>query len=249
MPGAVIVTGIAHGIGRATALSLARSGVAVVGIDLDVDALSSVLEVASLEGIAVEAILGDITDQSIVEKLVALAIDNHGSVAALANVAGIMDSFLPAHEVDDATWSRVMAVNAEAPMRLSRAVLPSMMEAGRGVIVNVASEAGLRGAAGGFAYTAAKHAVIGQTRSIAWTYRESGIRCNAVCPGAVDTNLGTSATPKSQWAVDQLRPILRTRGASVEPDRIADVIGWLISEQSANVNGAVITADGGWFAG
>jgi NAD(P)-dependent dehydrogenase (short-subunit alcohol dehydrogenase family) len=123
------------------------------------------------------------------------------------------------------------------------------MDRGKGSIVNICSEAGLRGAAGGFAYTAAKHAVLGQTRSVAWTYREVGVRCNAICPGAVATNLGTSATPRSDWGVDRLKPVLRLRGPSVEPDRVAASISWLTSDEASNITGAVLTVDGGWLAG
>jgi NAD(P)-dependent dehydrogenase (short-subunit alcohol dehydrogenase family) len=244
----VIVTGAGSGIGRATALTLAAADWVVVGADIDQASIDGLEAEARSRSLDITAIRADVCDQANVDGLVAAA-ECRGVVGALANVAGVMDWFLPAHEVDDATWTRVMAVNVEAPMRLSRAVLPAMMSSGAGVIVNVASEAGLRGAAGGFAYTAAKHALIGQTRSIAWAYRSAGIRCNAVCPGAVETNLGTSAMPRSDWGVDQLKPILRTRGASVDPNRIADVISWLVSDGSSNVNGAIITADGGWLAG
>ncbi|MGL1567571.1 SDR family NAD(P)-dependent oxidoreductase, partial [Vibrio parahaemolyticus] len=89
-------------------------------------------------------------------------------IDGLANIAGIMDGFLPPSEVDDATWERVFAVNLTAPMRLTRAVLPRMIEAGAGSIVTVSSEAGLRGSAAGVAYTSSKHAVVGFTKSVAF---------------------------------------------------------------------------------
>jgi NAD(P)-dependent dehydrogenase (short-subunit alcohol dehydrogenase family) len=91
--------------------------------------------------------------------------------------------------------------------------------------------------------------VIGQTRSIAWTYRSSGVRCNAVCPGAVETDLGTSAEPRSEFGIQQIRPILRLRGPSVEPDSLASNISWLLSAEASNVTGAVLVSDGGWSAG
>lgn len=112
-----------------------------------------------------------------------------GRVDALANVAGIMDSFLPPAEVDDATWQRVLDVNLTAVMRLTRAVLPLMIEAGSGAIVNVSSEASLRASASGAAYTASKHALNGYTKSVAVFYKGNGVRCNAVAPGAVLTNI------------------------------------------------------------
>lgn len=244
----VVVTGAGSGIGRATALRLLAEGARVVAGDLMADRLSSLsAEVSDPDSLATCA--GDVSVQREVDALFEAAVSTFGGYDAVANVAGVMDWFLPAHELDDETWSRVMAVNAEGPMRVSRAALTHFLARGGGAIVNVASEAAGRGGAGGFAYTAAKHAVLGQTRSIAWTYRNDGVRCNAVCPGAVETDLGTSAQPRSDFSLERIRPVLRLRGPSVQPDLIASTISWLLSEEAANINGAVIAADGGWAAG
>jgi NAD(P)-dependent dehydrogenase (short-subunit alcohol dehydrogenase family) len=245
----VIVTGAGSGIGRATAIRLAREGARVVGCDLTAAGVADTAEEISAHRGLSTMTVADVTRQSDVDDLIRLTVETYGRVDAVANVAGVMDWFLPAHELDDETWTRVMAVNVEGPMRVTRAVLPGMIERGKGSVVNIASEAGLRGAAGGFAYTTAKHAVLGQTRSVAWTYREAGIRCNAVCPGAVATNLGTSAVPRSEWGVDRLKPVLRLRGPSVDPDQLAATISWLTSDEAANITGAILAADGGWLAG
>jgi NAD(P)-dependent dehydrogenase (short-subunit alcohol dehydrogenase family) len=245
----VIVTGAGSGIGQATAVRMAMEGARVVGCDLTAASVEETSEKISAQRGLSTMTVADVTRQSDVDGLVRLTVDTYGRVDAVANVAGVMDWFLPAHEVDDETWTRVMAVNVEGPMRVTRAVLPGMIERGKGSVVNIASEAGLRGAAGGFAYTTAKHAVLGQTRSVAWTYREAGIRCNAVCPGAVATNLGTSAVPRSEWGVDRLKPVLRLRGPSVDPDQLAATISWLMSDEAANITGAILAADGGWLAG
>lgn len=244
----VVVTGAGSGIGRATALRLLAEGARVVAGDV----VAQRLESLSDEGSAPEALVtcvGDVSIQRDVDALLETAVSTFGGYDAVANVAGVMDWFLPAHELDDETWRRVMAVNAEGPMRVSRAALTHFLVRGSGAIVNVASEAAGRGGAGGFAYTAAKHAVLGQTRSIAWTYRNDGVRCNAVCPGAVETDLGTTAQPRSEFGLERIRPVLRLRGPSVQPDLIASTISWLLSEEAANINGAVIAADGGWAAG
>lgn len=243
----VIVTGSGSGIGRSTVLRMVAEGARVVALEILEDRLADVVSAAPVG--AVVPVVGDVSVEADVVRAHSAALDTFGQYDAIANVAGVMDWFLPAHELDDETYRRVMAVNVEGPMRLSRLALTHFLERQAGVIVNIASEAATRGAAGGFAYTAAKHAVVGQTRSIAWTYRSSGIRCNAVCPGAVETDLGTSATPRSEFGLEQLRPVLRLRGPSVDPDRIASIVSWLISDESANVNGAVLTADGGWSAG
>jgi NAD(P)-dependent dehydrogenase (short-subunit alcohol dehydrogenase family) len=242
----VIVTGAGSGIGLATVQRLVGEGARVVAMELVAERLERLTEE---HADSVVPVAGDVSVEADVARAHELALATYGGYNAVANVAGVMDWFLPAHEVDDETYHRVMAVNVEGPMRMSRKALGHFLERGEGAIVNVASEAAGRGAAGGFAYTAAKHAVIGQTRSIAWTYRSSGVRCTAVCPGAVETDLGSSAAPRSGFGLDQIRPVLRLRGESVEPDRIASAISWLLSDVASNVNGAVLSSDGGWAAG
>jgi NAD(P)-dependent dehydrogenase (short-subunit alcohol dehydrogenase family) len=149
-----IVTGAGSGIGRATALRLAREGARVVVADIAADRLEQLA--AEFPDLDLHLVAADITGEEGVRAVVAAA---GGRVDALANVAGIMDAFLPPAEVDDATWERVFAVNVTAVMRLTRAVLPLMLAAGGGAIVNVSSEASLRASASGVAYTASKHAV------------------------------------------------------------------------------------------
>ncbi|WP_238007001.1 SDR family oxidoreductase [Dactylosporangium sp. AC04546] len=245
---ALVVTGAGSGIGRATVLRLLAEGARVLAFDIVPERLRSLEEEAG-ERARLVTVAGDVAAQDDVERGHAAALSSFGGYDGLANVAGVMDWFLPAHEVDDETWTRVMDVNVLGTMRTSRLALRHFLQRGAGSIVNVASEAATRGAAGGFAYTAAKHAVLGQTRSIAWAYRGDGIRCNAVCPGAVDTDLGSSAQPRSDFGLERVRPILRLRGPSVHPDRIAGTISWLLSDEADNVTGALLLADGGWAAG
>jgi len=238
-----IVTGAGSGIGRATALRLAQEGARVVGCDVNAEGLDALVHEAG----GVRTVLADLTKQDAVDEVVRAA-EEMGPVDILANVAGIMDGFLPAHEVDDATWDRVLAVNLHAPMMLSRAVLGGMMERGHGVIVNVASVAGTRGGASGVAYATSKHGLLGLTRSIAATYRNAGIRCNAVCPGGVATGIGATAMPQSPWAFEQYQPALALAGRVASADEIAALISWVASGEASNVNGAVIAADNGWTA-
>jgi NAD(P)-dependent dehydrogenase (short-subunit alcohol dehydrogenase family) len=143
----------------------------------------------------------------------AVAASAGGRVDALANVAGIMDGFLPPAEIDDQTWERVFAVNVTSMMRLTRAVLPIMLEAGGGAIVNVSSEASLRGSAAGVAYTASKHAVNGLTKSTAFFYQSRGIRANAVVPGGVITNI--EGAFRSEQAAAIVGPVLEATLPSV----------------------------------
>ena len=240
-----VVTGAASGIGRATVVRLVAEGARVLGCDVDEAGLD---ETRSQAGAGAEVLRADVTRAEDVDAVVSRAVEAFGRVDVLANVAGIIDNFLPAHEVDDATWQKVMSVNVDGPLRLSRAVLPRLMEQGGGCIVNVCSQASFRGGTAGIAYTTSKHALLEQTRSIAWTYAADGIRCNAVMPGGVDTNIATTLTAPSSFGLERIGPIIGM--AKVAPaDQIASVISWLASDEAANVNGAAVTSDGGWSVG
>jgi NAD(P)-dependent dehydrogenase (short-subunit alcohol dehydrogenase family) len=237
-----VVTGAGSGIGRATAVRLAREGARVVATDISAERLQKLKsDCADLD---VQTVVGDVSAQTTVDAVFAAA---NGRVDALANVAGIMDGFLPPAEMDDAVWARVMDVNVTAIMRMTRAVLPSMMTAGHGSIVNVSSEAGLRGSAAGAAYTTSKHALIGFTKSTAFFYTPSGIRCNAVAPGGVATNI--EAPFNSEFAGTRLAPFMQVNVPPIATaEELAAAICWLLSDDSSNVSGAVLASDGGWSA-
>ena len=236
----VIVTGAASGIGRATAGRVAREGGRLIAVDISADRLDEFA--ATLPGSDVSAVAGDITDPATIDRVVAAA----GSVIdALANVAGINDDFSPAHETSDAIWDRVIAINLTAPFRLMRAVLPAMMAAGRGSIVNIASEAGLRGNASGNAYTVSKHGVVGLTRSAAVMYGPHGIRVNAIAPGGVATGIPMSATP-SEFGMARLSPFHQLMPGVATAEHLAASITFLLSDDGVNVNGVVLPSDGGW---
>lgn len=237
-----IVTGAGSGIGKATAKRLAQEGARVIATDVVQARLDDLAD--ELGHYDIKSVQGDITREETVVALVAAA---NGRIDVLANVAGIMDGFLPVGEVDDATWERVFAVNLTAPFRLTRAVLPLMMSQRNGSIVNVTSEAGLRGSTAGAAYTASKHGLIGLTKSTAFMYAPNGIRANAVAPGPVRTNI--EAPMKSTLAAARVGPLFQTNVPPVaEPQQLAAAITWLASDDAANVTGIVLASDGGWSA-
>ncbi|WIB78247.1 SDR family oxidoreductase [Curtobacterium sp. MCPF17_002] len=236
----IIVTGAGSGIGRATATRIANEGGRVVATDVVAERLDVLRD--ELAGLQVETVVGDVAAAETIDALIAAAGER---IDGLANIAGIMDAFLPPSEVDDATWDRVFSVNVTGPMRLTRAVLPVMIAAGRGAVVNVASEAALRASAAGAAYTASKHAIAGFTKSVAFFHGPQGIRANAVAPGAVATNI--DAPMRSEYAAGRVGPIMQVAIPPVaQPEQLAAAITWLLSDDSANVNGAVLPSDGGW---
>lgn len=233
----VVVTGAGSGIGKATAERLAAEGARVVATDIDPERLGQV----ALGDIGVR-VPGDITKAAVVEAVFAACGDR---LDGLANVAGIMDGFLPIAEVDDETWDRVLAVNVTAVMRCTRAAVRLMEPAGAGAIVQVGSEAGLRGSAGGVSYTAAKHAVIGLARSAAFATKGTGVRVNVVAPGGVIT--GIDATPRSEKGFQAVMGVMMAAAPGLaDADDIAAAITWLLSDEAKNVSGAVLASDGGW---
>lgn len=244
----VIVTGAGGGIGRATAVKFARQGAHVVLADLDEDGTTQTLTEVEAAGGSGAAVIGDLSDQEVVDRLVARALDRSGTVDVLVNNAGIMDRMSALGETDDAEWERVMRVNVTAPFLLTRAVLPHMTSAGGGAIVFTASEAGLRGGAAGAAYTASKHAVIGLVKNLAVMYRGQGIRANAVAPGPTETKIHVQTRPDAHGPT-VVGPLIRGNiGRRGSADEQADAIVYLASDHASFINGAVVPVDDGWAA-
>lgn len=237
----LIITGAGSGIGRATASRVAREGGRVIAVDVVEAGLNEFAD--EHKDYDVTAVRGDITSEDDVARIVAAAGE---SIDGLANIAGIMDKMAGLAEVTDDVWDRVLAVNVTGMMRLTRAVLPKMLAAHKGSIVNIASEAGLRGSAAGVAYTASKHAVVGMTKSTAFIYGPLGVRVNAVAPGPVATGIeGTFSDPVAAerivLAMGVLPPI-------ADPEQLAASITFLLSDDGTNVNGVILPSDGGWSA-
>ncbi|MDQ0646559.1 NAD(P)-dependent dehydrogenase (short-subunit alcohol dehydrogenase family) [Microbacterium natoriense] len=234
----VIVTGAASGIGRATASRIAREGGRVIAADISAEKLDAL----KAEFPDVVTVAGDLTQQSAIDAVIAAAGDR---IDALANVAGINDDFSPAGETTDAVWDRVIAINLTAPFKLMRAVLPIMEAAGSGSILNVSSEAGLRGNSSGNAYTASKHGIIGVTKSAAFMYGPKGIRVNSVAPGGVAT--GIPMPPNmSEYGSARLAPFQQAIPTVATAEHLAASITFLLSDDAVNINGVVLASDGGW---
>jgi NAD(P)-dependent dehydrogenase (short-subunit alcohol dehydrogenase family) len=238
----IIVTGAGSGIGRAVALRVAREGGSVVAADIRSDRLEE-LQAEGPSG-SIRAVTGDVSIAADCESIIAAA---DGRIDGLANVAGIMDDFTPVHEVSDEVWERLLRINVTGVMQLTRAAVPIMLAAGSGRVVNVTSEAGLRGSAAGVAYTTSKHAVIGLTRSCAVMYGPDGIRTNAVAPGATLTNI--EAHFGSEHAMQRLGPYMAVNvGKPALATQVGATICFLLSDDSTNINGAVVASDNGWNA-
>ncbi|HWV48648.1 MAG TPA: SDR family NAD(P)-dependent oxidoreductase [Microbacterium sp.] len=234
----VIVTGAASGIGRATASRIAREGGRVIAADISAEKL----EALKTELPDVITVAGDLTQQDAIDAVIAAAGER---IDGLANIAGINDDFSPAGETTDAVWDRVIAINLTAPFKLMRAVLPLMEAAGTGAVLNVSSEAGLRGNSSGNAYTASKHGIIGVTKSAAFMYGPKGIRVNSVAPGGVAT--GIPMPPNmSEYGSARLAPFQQAIPTVATAEHLAASITFLLSDDAVNINGAILASDGGW---
>jgi len=237
----IIVTGAGSGIGRATASRIAREGGRVIAVDMNDEGLAAfAAEHADDDVVTVTA---NITDDAAIARIAEAAGDE---VDGLANVAGIMDRMQPVHEIEQELWDRVFAVNVTGSFKLMKAVIPGMIERGAGNIVNVASEAGLRGSAAGTAYTASKHAVVGMTKSSAYLYALKGLRINAVAPGAVAT--GIDGTFASELGAERIQRGMAAIPSIARATQLAASIAFLLSDDSTNINGAILPSDGGWSA-
>ncbi|MFJ1747411.1 SDR family NAD(P)-dependent oxidoreductase [Streptomyces sp. NPDC088116] len=243
----VIVTGAGSGIGRATALRFAQEGAKVLVADLHKENAEQVVTAIEADGGIARAVVGDLSDQQVVDQVVATAVDAFGGLDVLVNNAGIMDRMSALADTDDAEWHRVIQVNLTAPFLLTRAALPHMLAAGKGAIVFTASESSLRGSAAGAAYTAAKHGVAGLTKSLAVMYRNEGIRTNAIAPGATATAIQVDARAEAHGP-GALRPYLGLAGNVAAAEEQAAAILFLASDAAANINGAILPVDNGWSA-
>ena len=241
-----IVTGAGSGIGRAIARRVAEEGAAVVVADRDASGASETaaqIEQAGGRALLVEM---DVTRSLDARRMAEAARTTFGRVDILVNNAatGGGDDILATEEAE---WDRVVGVVLKSVYLCTRAVLPGMLEQGRGAIVNIASVNGLTGL-GEEAYSAAKAGVINLTQNLAIRYAPRGVRANVVCPGTIQTPIWGARVARAPDIFERLArwyPV----GRVGQPDDVASATLFLVSDEAAFVNGAVLTVDGGLLAG
>jgi NAD(P)-dependent dehydrogenase (short-subunit alcohol dehydrogenase family) len=241
----VLITGAASGIGRATALQLAREGASLFCVDVQAEAAEAVAKEAADLGATALACVCDVSSPAQVQSAVEACVARFGRLDALCNVAGILHmANTHEHGLDD--WNRVLAVNLTGTFLTCRAALPHLL-ASRGAIVNVASTAGLRGMPWGAAYGASKGGVLALTRTLAVEYGKRGLRANTVCPGSIDTPMSSGAEipeDADRELLARILPLDHARG----PESVAAMITLLASDEAAHVNGEDVRVDGGMQA-
>ncbi|MFO7312295.1 MAG: SDR family oxidoreductase [Bacillota bacterium] len=242
-----VVTGAASGMGEQIAKLFAKEGAKVVAADLNGDGAERVVQEIRAAGGTAVAVKANVAIEEDVQRMIDTAVQEFGTLDILVNNAGVMDNFEAAHEVTDQVWERVLAVNTTGPMRAMRKAIPMFLEKGKGTIINIASVGGLAGGRAGLSYTASKHALIGMTKNVAFHYATKGIRCNAICPGAVETNISASMTARpSAIGYERLSLGLPLNPRTGKPEEIAAAALFLASDEASFVNGAILVVDGGW---
>ena len=244
-----VVTGAASGIGRATALRLARDGYEIAMMDLDAGGLAETRAQVQRAGGRAHCFQVDVCDPLSVGSVTRKVAVTVGPPQVLVNVAGIGVA-ATVLETSDEDWNRVLAVNLTGPFLTIRATLPLMLDRGRGVVVNIASVAGQVGLARCAAYCASKAGLVGLTRAIAVDHAGEGIRCVALCPGTVETEWIAKiiADAPDPAAVRQTMAERQLDGRMGSPDEVAAMVAFVASPDGRFINGAALVLDGGMTA-
>ncbi len=244
-----LITGGGRGIGRAVALLFAREGANVALSDLAAEGLAETVDLVNQAGGQAISVSGDVTSARDVDEMVSATVKAYGRLDCAFNNAGIAPYQVEAAGKDTADWpeeafDRMIQVNLKGVWLCMRAEIRQMLENGGGAIVNTASIAGLIGIRTSSAYTAAKHGVVGLTKTAGIEYARRGIRVNSVCPGFIDTDMIRTSMEKRGDEILSLVPAKRTGTA----EEIAEMVCWLCSDRASFTTGANFNVDGGYVA-
>lgn len=240
-----VITGVAQGIGRKTAEVLAAQGFALALNDLrSTSATQSAIR--NLGAPAIE-VLGDVSNDEDVIRIAESVQNHYGQIDVLVNNAGI--SFIcKAENIAPSDWRRVLDVNLTGPFLLCQAFGRLMLQRGQGSIINICSIAGLAGVSDRAAYNASKHGLVGLTRTLAAEWGGRGVRCNAVCPGWVKTEMDVADQAGGSYSDADIQNRV-PMGRFASPDDIAQAVAFLADPQKSGfINGQTLAVDGGWLA-
>jgi len=236
-----IVTGGGSGIGAACARLLAAGGARVVVADLDEGSAKLIADEIGSNAVAFAV---DVSDPQACERMVQTALTTFGRLDIAVNNAGIGGQQSAIADYPLEGWAAVIGVNLSGAFYCMRAQIPAMLKTGGGSIVNMASILGSVGFAGSAAYVAAKHGLVGLTKTAALEYAGQGIRVNSVGPGFIDTPLLSNLPPEALSALVQAHPL----GRLGRPEEIAELVAFLASDRASNTTGSYLVSDGGYTA-
>ena len=239
-----LITGAGSGVGRAMALLFAQNGCKILVVDVIAERVKHVI--AEIGAEKATGMTKELSSKDEVEKMIEDAYASEGRIDILCNNAGIMDGATPVADTSDELWQRVMNINLNAPFWATRKVIPRMLKEGHGIILNTASVASFFGGKAGTPYTVSKHALIGLTRSTAAFYGSKGIRCNSMVLGAVNTAIGFGSANPNPLGMELMQKSMASLPGIAQPDEIAKLALFLVSEDSSNMNGSCVVIDKGW---
>ena len=248
----IIVTGAAGAIGFATCEILAREGATLMMVDINATRLAERTRQLRDRGARVEASVADCGEEADVRRYAGEALGAFGRIDGFFNNAGVEGALAPTHEYDVAEFDRLMRVNLRGVFLGLRHVLPDMVRRGAGAVVNMASIGSERGLAGACAYNAAKHGVVGLTRTAASEVAQKGVRVNCVMPGVIETPLLLEVIEQmfpgnAQKGLEKLGQVA-TLNRCGKPGEVGNVVSFLLSDEASYVNGAQWEIDGGALA-
>ena len=241
-----LLTGAASGIGRATALRLAADGATIAGFDRDGEGLAAVVQEVADAGGRMTTTVGDVSIRESCVAAVEEAVEAHGRLDVLANIAGVCWSEHVADTTEE-SWDRMLGINVSGVFWCCQAAIPHLI-ATNGNIVNIASNAGLMGQAYTVAYSTTKGAVVNMTRALAMEFIKEPIRINAIAPGSVDTSLTRNYSLPDDLDFSLMQPYIGFRGMA-DAEELANVIAFVASDEASRIHGAIIPVDGGLTAG
>lgn len=244
----VIVTGAANGLGRQIALDYAKEGATVVAVDINEKGLQELKnETGAVEGEILEY-AGDIALQETNEGMIDFAVEKTGKLDILANNAGVPGRCEPVGELTNELWNKIISINLQAPMFAMRKAVNVMSEQETGGnIINISSDSGLIAGRSGVAYTTAKHGLIGLSKNTAYMYLKNKIRCNAIAPGAIQTDILQAFPDDSKFGSERINAGMgKDAGFEVgEPEDVANLVLFLTSDKAKHITGVVYNIDGG----
>lgn len=245
-----IVTGASSGIGRSIARLFASHGAIVYAVARREERLKALQEETKDCVGKIIPHTADLRNKDQAEHIITLACEEQGKLDILVNNAGIMDDFSPIGEVSDEMMQSLTDINVMAPFYSTRKAVNCFLKQGGGNIINVSSIGGLHGARAGAAYTMSKHAIIGLTKNTGFMYARKNIRCNTICPGGVETEVGEGEYMKqmNQTGIDTIMPSTCGNPRNGKSGEIATIALFLATPESSFINGQSIVADSGWTA-